>query len=101
MPLGCRTGQQDHKANSEGSPCPSLVSYYAFEVDPFAQIGVLMGTRQRMAGRLIGEVYAIQDFTVQRLHVVAGKRWKGYLGRVPGRIVPRRRPGSWGIGTGV
>lgn len=60
MPLGWRTGQQGHKADREGSSHSSTISHYAFEDDPFAQIGALMGVRQRMAGRLIGEVRVIQ-----------------------------------------
>lgn len=59
MPLGCRTGQPGHKTDREGSSHSSPVSHYAFDDDPFAQIGVLMGAPQWMAGRLIGEVYAL------------------------------------------
>lgn len=60
LPLGYCTGQQRHKPGCEGCSYLSFVSRYAFEDDPFAKIGFLMGALQRMAGRLIGEVYALQ-----------------------------------------
>ncbi|CAJ2504717.1 Uu.00g121110.m01.CDS01 [Anthostomella pinea] len=37
------------------------VTHFAIEEDPFAQIGVFLGVRQRLEGRLAGGLFTIQD----------------------------------------
>jgi hypothetical protein len=66
MPLGSRNAHAGHTCNCESVPEYPLVDHFAFEDDPFAQIGVLTGARQRMEGRFVGAVYAIQQHTPVR-----------------------------------
>ncbi|KAL7622592.1 hypothetical protein AAE478_008102 [Parahypoxylon ruwenzoriense] len=43
--------------------CYPIVTHFAFFDDPFAQIGVLSGIRQRLEGRFIGRLYTIRNTT--------------------------------------
>ncbi|KAI1840212.1 hypothetical protein JX265_010792 [Neoarthrinium moseri] len=72
IPLGAHNGHEGHTCNCENFPELPLVNHFAFEDDPFAQIGVLWGVRHRMEGRLVGAVYAIQRHTE-----VGWNRWLG------------------------
>ncbi|KAI0129927.1 hypothetical protein BJ170DRAFT_618107 [Xylariales sp. AK1849] len=66
MPLRSQNGHGGHSCSCDDFPQYPLINHYAFEDDPFAQIGVLLGARQRMEGRLVGAVYAIQNHRVGR-----------------------------------
>ncbi|KAI8958802.1 hypothetical protein F5Y11DRAFT_334918 [Daldinia sp. FL1419] len=60
LPLGHVTNQ--HGQDDTGSLYP-LVTHFAFIDDPFAQIGVLLGVRQRLEGRFVGSLYTIHTAT--------------------------------------
>ncbi|KAI1208642.1 uncharacterized protein F4807DRAFT_144620 [Annulohypoxylon truncatum] len=55
LPLG-RSHQQSEE--NPGPTAPS-VTHFAFTDDPFAQVGVLLGIRQRLEGRFVGSLYTI------------------------------------------
>ncbi|KAI2617838.1 hypothetical protein GGR54DRAFT_640922 [Hypoxylon sp. NC1633] len=73
LPLGTLVYQQDR--SNEDTPCPTI-THFAFADDPFAQIGVLLGIRQRLEGRFIGSLYTIHNVALP----LRGSRW-----------LPRRR----------
>ncbi|KAK8115831.1 hypothetical protein PG984_012333 [Apiospora sp. TS-2023a] len=61
LPLGSHNGHEGHNCNCEDFPEYPIVSHYAFEDDPFARVGVFLGVRQRMEGRVVGAVYGLQS----------------------------------------
>ncbi|KAI1446060.1 hypothetical protein F5Y02DRAFT_417355 [Annulohypoxylon stygium] len=59
LPLG--------RAYQECETCPGPISpsvtHFAFTDDPFAQVGALLGIRQRLEGRFVGSLYTIHRTT--------------------------------------
>ncbi|KAI1654905.1 hypothetical protein F4813DRAFT_368845 [Daldinia decipiens] len=60
LPLGHVSYQQ---IKDESVSLFPLVTHFAFTDDPFAQIGVLLGIRQRLEGRFVGSLYTIHSTT--------------------------------------
>ncbi|KAI1799652.1 hypothetical protein F4811DRAFT_542864 [Daldinia bambusicola] len=56
LPLGYTSSQ---RLKAERDSLYPLVTHFAFTDDPFAQIGVLLGIRQRLEGRFVGSLYTI------------------------------------------
>ncbi|KAI1373194.1 hypothetical protein F4677DRAFT_232371 [Hypoxylon crocopeplum] len=67
LPLGS-THKQGEDSPAELYPS---ITHFAFNDDPFAQIGVLLGVRQRLEGRFIGSLYTIHSATMPS----TGSRW--------------------------
>lgn len=61
LPLGNVSYQRIE--DDSGSLFP-LITHFAFTDDPFAQIGVLLGIRQRLEGRFVGSLYTIHTTTL-------------------------------------
>ncbi|KAH9886623.1 hypothetical protein F4778DRAFT_786720 [Xylariomycetidae sp. FL2044] len=59
LPFGY-TDSQSTGIISVLSPAYPSVTHFAFEDDPFARIGVILGVRQRMEGRFVGSLYSIK-----------------------------------------
>ncbi|KAI2466313.1 hypothetical protein F4781DRAFT_406324 [Annulohypoxylon bovei var. microspora] len=62
LPLGRVYQQSDESPN----PLYPLVTHFAFTDDPFAQVGVLLGIRQRLEGRFAGSLYTIHHDATQK-----------------------------------
>ncbi|KAI1468965.1 uncharacterized protein F4812DRAFT_425320 [Daldinia caldariorum] len=56
LPLGNTSSQRLEAKRDSLYP---LITHFAFTDDPFAQIGVLLGIRQRLEGRFVGSLYTI------------------------------------------
>ncbi|KAI1502115.1 hypothetical protein F5X99DRAFT_427498 [Biscogniauxia marginata] len=59
IPLGAL--QQNDSRDNPGYP---TITHFAFEDDPFAQIGVFLGVRHRLEGRFVGSLYTIRSSRV-------------------------------------
>ncbi|KAI0477100.1 hypothetical protein GGR56DRAFT_691280 [Xylariaceae sp. FL0804] len=67
-----------HQDEPRRAAYPS-VTHFAFGDDPWAQIGVLLGIRQRLEGRLVGSLYTIQDNSpLPRRRLGALRQYAGY-----------------------
>ncbi|KAI1483242.1 hypothetical protein F4774DRAFT_214913 [Daldinia eschscholtzii] len=60
LPLGHISFQ---RLEAERDSLYPSVTHFAFTDDPFAQIGVLLGIRQRLEGRFVGSLYTIHTNT--------------------------------------
>ncbi|KAI0601007.1 hypothetical protein F4775DRAFT_589698 [Biscogniauxia sp. FL1348] len=60
VPLGGQQQSDGHGGGGPGGLYPT-VTHFAFEDDPFAQMGVLLGIRRRLEGRFVGDLYTIRN----------------------------------------